>query len=135
MKIEALAILAIGALAAYKTFIWLKEAKCTPDPWGPEVEKALEQGEATPLCPHCLAPQEHVGWFCPECGATVGPFSNYLPTVYPFSVGDAVRAAVTGRLRPNPLIIIGYVLVALGFLSILAPVYLLFFFKNFQTKS
>jgi hypothetical protein len=82
MKIEALVILGVGAAALYRVWIWLKDAPYTPDPWGAEVGGALEDPKSAPVCPHCLIPQEHNGWFCPECGSTVGQFSNYLPAVY-----------------------------------------------------
>ncbi len=113
MKIEALVIIGVGAVAVYRVLLWLMEAARTPDPWGPEVEAEVEKEDAVPLCPHCLAPQKHNGWFCPECGSTVGQFGNYLPTVYIFSVGDAARSGI-GRLRKQPLLLVGYFLVALG---------------------
>jgi hypothetical protein len=128
--IGALAILGLLAAAIYAFRQWLLSCPRTPDPWGAEVEQAVEGEEAVPVCPHCLAPQEHNGWFCPECGATSGQYSNYLPTVYIFSIGEAVRAGVERRSRWTPFLVTGYILVAFAWFSILAPVYCLFLFLN-----
>ncbi len=54
---------ACGA-ACYGLVIWIKQAVPRPDPWGPEVEHALEELDPAPVCPHCLIPQEHNGWLC-----------------------------------------------------------------------
>ena len=135
MNIEVLVILGIGAAALYRLWIWLREAPCTPDPWGPEVGGALEDPESLPLCPHCLTPQEHIGWFCPECGSTVGQYSNCLPAVYIFSIGEAFRRGITERIRCNLLLITGYVLVTLSYFSLLAPIAWIFLFNNFHRTS
>ena len=132
MKIEALVILGVGAAVLYRVWIWLREAPYTPDPWGAEVGGALEDPESLPVCPHCLVPQEHNGWFCPECGSTVGQYSNWLPAVYIFSIGEAFRRGVTERMRNYPLIIMGYVLVTLSYFSLLAPIFWIFLFRNFR---
>ena len=130
MKIETFAIAVIVGLALYRILLWLMEAARTADPWGPEVKEALDKPDALPLCPHCLAPQDHNGWFCPECGSTVGRYSNYLPNVYIFSIGEAFRRGISERVRPRSLIVIGYALVSLCFLSVLAPIAWIFLFKR-----
>jgi len=128
--IVALALLGIAELALYRCFPWLQKGPRTPDPWGKEVEDALEQGEAPPLCHHCLAPQEHNGWFCPECGATVGPYAYYLPWVKAFSQGEVLRAGVNERFRHTPLIVTGFILLPLFLFLPLAPFYWFFLFRN-----
>ena len=124
-ELAGLVFLGLVCLVAYRAVRWVMEAKCTADPWGPEVDEALDRDEAAPLCHHCLTPQHHNGWFCPECGATVGPYSNYLPYVYLFSQGEVLRAGVTERLRHSPLIVLGYLLLSLGFFGVLWPLFLL----------
>ena len=79
--LAALVILGICGLTFYRLVLWVMEAPRVPDPWGKEIEDAVNHEGAVPLCHNCLAPQEHNGWFCPECGVTVGPYCNYLPFV------------------------------------------------------
>ncbi len=128
MKVESLVILALTALVLWRFIYWLMQAKRTPDPWGPEVQHELEDPESLPVCPHCLTRQDHNGWFCPKCGSTVGQYANYLPFVYVFSIGDALRWG-TGRAKSSFLLTLGYVLVGLAMLDsvmIAVPVYLFF---------
>lgn len=132
MKIEVLVILGVGAVALYRVWMWLRDAPYTPDPWGAEVGGALENPESLPVCPHCLTPQEHNGWFCPECGSTVGQYSNWLPAVYIFSIGDGFRRGITERIRSKLLIITGYVLVTLSYFLLLAPISWIFLFRNYR---
>jgi hypothetical protein len=133
-ELVALVILAILGMAIYRLVLWLTEAKRTADPWGDEIDKALDQDDAVPLCHHCLTPQQHNGWFCPECGATVGPYCNYLPFVYIFSQGEVLRAGVTERIRRSPLIVIGLVLLSLTMFAIAAPFYWFFLFKHLRQE-
>ena len=127
-----LVILGILGVALYRTIVWLAGAKRTADPWGEEIDKALEQDEAVPLCHHCFTPQQHQGWFCPECGATTGPYCNYLPYVYIFSQGEVLRAGVTERFGRRPIIVIGYLLFSLSMYFIAAPIYWFFLFRNLR---
>jgi len=131
-ELVAFVILAILGVAIYQLVQWLKEAKRTADPWGDEIDKALDEDDAVPLCHHCLTPQHHNGWFCPECGATVGPYCNYLPFVYIFSQGEVLRAGVTERIRRSPLIVIGLVLLSLTMFAIAAPFYWFFLFRHLR---
>ena len=130
-----LAILGLVAAFVYRFWQWLLACPKTPDPWGTEVEEAVEREEAVPVCPHCLTPQQHNGWFCPNCGSTSGQYGNYLPNVYIFSIGDAVRAGVQQRSQWSPLLVTGYVLIAIAYFSIFAPVYCLFLFLNRKRTS
>ena len=123
-----LAVLGLVGAAVYLFCRWLLACPRTPDPWGSDIEQAVEREDAVPVCAHCLAPQDHNGWFCPECGSTSGQYSNYLPFVYLFSIGDAVRAGVQQPNRWSPLLVVWLVLVAFAWLSILAPIYCVFLF-------
>ncbi len=131
----ALVLLGFVAAAIYMFVIWLMDARRTPDPWGEEVTNALESDEAVEVCHHCLTPQHHNGWFCPECGATVGNYCNYLPFVYVFSQGEVLRAGVMERLRPRALIVVGYVLLSLATLAVVAPVYWFWLYRNLHRTS
>jgi hypothetical protein len=128
--VALLGILVICVVVLYRFVVWIMEAPRTIDPWDKEMDEAVNDRAAVPLCHHCLTPQEHNGWFCPECGATVGPYSNYLPYIYVFSQGEVLRAGVRERLRRSWLITVGYVLVSLGMFAFAAPVYWFFLFKN-----
>jgi hypothetical protein len=120
----------LGCAAFYAFCKWLSATPRTPDPWEPEVEQAVQNEEAIAVCPHCLTPQAHTGWFCPGCGSVSGQYGNYLPSVYIFSIGEAVRVGVEQPNRWRALVTTGYVLIALGFFSVLAPVYCFFLFIN-----
>jgi len=132
MKVGVIVILGILVVVFYRILLWLMEAARTPDPWGPEVEGSLDGPEATPVCPHCLAPQVHNGWFCPECGSTVGPYCNWLPGVYIFSIGEAFRRGVAEPMRSKPLVIAGYILISLAYFSLLAPISWILLFVNLR---
>ena len=103
--IGALAILGLIGAAIYAFCQWLLACPRTPDPWGSDVERAVKGEKAVPVYPHCLTPQEHNGWFCPECGSTSGQYGNYLPNVYIVSIGDAVRAGVQQRNQWTPFFV------------------------------
>ncbi|HEY5910221.1 MAG TPA: hypothetical protein VJA21_06410 [Verrucomicrobiae bacterium] len=136
MELAALIILAATGLVIYRAVKWVMNAPRTADPWGPEVEGLANDDRAVPLCHHCFTPQEHNGWFCPECGCTVGPYCNYMPYVYIFSQGEVLRSGTMGSLRKGPLILAGYVLFSIAmFLEaapflLLAPVYWFLLFVN-----
>jgi hypothetical protein len=126
-------------LTIYRVMRWVMEAKRTPDPWGTGISEALDREDAVPICHHCLTEQEHSGWFCPHCGAIVGPYCNYMPYLYVFSQGELFRAGVTEHLRRSPLVAIGYFLASLGLFTLIAPLgwlmlpfYWIFLLSNFQ---
>lgn len=119
----------------YRLALWIRRAPRTDDPWGRDADEAVNHYGAIPLCHHCLTPQQHSGWFCPECGATVGPYCNYLPYVYIFSQGEVLRAGVSERMRRSRLITFGYVLLSLGMFAFAAPIYWFFLFRNLRRGS
>ena len=133
--VTALVILGVFGMAVYRLVLWIMQAPRTGDPWGKETEEAINQQEAVPVCLHCLTPQEHNGWFCPECGATVGPYCNYMPYIYIFSQGEVLRSGVTERIRRSRFIILGFVLFSLGMVAVAAPIYWFFLFKNLRRSN
>jgi len=130
--VTALVILGIFGVAIYRLVLWIMQAPRTGDPWGKETDEAVNQADAVPVCYRCFTPQEHNGWFCPECGATVGPYCNYMPYIYIFSQGEVLRAGVTERIRRSRLVTIGFVLFSLGMFAVAAPIYWFFLFKNLR---
>ena len=134
-KVQTLAVLVILGICGvviYRFVLWVMKAPRTVDPWGKETEEAVSDEKAVAVCLHCLAPQEHNGWFCPECGATVGPYCNYLPYIYIFSQGEVLRAGVTERIRRSKLITIGFLLFSSYMYVVAAPVYWFFLFRNLR---
>jgi len=125
-----LVLLGVLAVVLYLFIRWVMDAPRTPDPWDSDTEKQIEADDAVPICRHCLAPQNHSGWFCPECGATVGPYCNYMPYLYIFSQGEVLRAGTTEHLRRSALIVAGYLLMSLGSFAVVAPIYWFFLFRN-----
>lgn len=123
-------ILVVASAAFYLFCRWMLSGPRTADPWDSQLEKEVESDDAVPVCPHCLTPQEHSGWFCPECGSISGQYGNYLPSVYIFSIGEAARSGIYQAQRWNPLIAAGYILIAFGFFSLLAPIYCVLLFIN-----
>jgi hypothetical protein len=111
--IAVLVIFGISAVAVYRMILWVAEAPLTIDPWDKEIDAAANREDAIPLCHHCLTGQEHNGWFCPECGSTVGQYSNYMPYIYVFSQGELLRAGVTEKFRRSTLIRVGFMLFSL----------------------
>src|SRR5258708_33321196 len=99
--VTELVILVFSGIVIYGFILSVMDAACTADPWANEIEEEVNREEAVPLCHRCLAPQTHNGWFCPECGTTVGPYCNYLPYIYIFSQGELLRIGVTERIRSN----------------------------------
>ncbi len=134
MKIEVFLVCVVAALLVYRLWLWLLEwfrrAPVTPDPWDASVAQAIEDPDCPVLCHRCLTPQQHMGWFCPECGATVGPYANCLPFIYIFSEGEVLRNGVSQHVRWSALTVIGYVLFSVITYAIFAPVYLYWLFKN-----
>jgi len=133
--IAVLVVLAFSGVALYRFGLWVMAAPRTSDPWDRETEEAVHREEAVPLCHHCLTPQEHNGWFCPECGATVGPYCNYMPYIYIFAQGEVLRAGVTERIRRSRLITMGFVFFSLGMFAVAAPIYWFFLFRNLRRGS
>ncbi len=125
-----LVLLGLCAAAIYLFVVWVMNAPHTEDPWGKATEDEVQKEDAVPVCHRCFTPQEHSGWFCPECGAIVGPYCNYMPYLYIFSQGEVLRAGVTEHLRRNLLVVAGFVLVSLEMFMIAAPVYWFLLFRH-----
>src|SRR2546430_3117645 len=130
MTIELFIVLLAVLIISLRVWIWLREGTPKPDPWDTDIARAIEEDTAEPLCYHCLAPQKEIRWFCPECGAAVGPYNNYDPYLRVFSQGQLLRTGVLDHIPRRPLIIIGYIILPLAFFAIFAPIYWYFLFRN-----
>ena len=128
---------AIGAAtygAGYCAWQWFNKGDVHPDPWGPEIDQAIRSPEALPVCHHCFTPQEQETWFCPECGAAIGPYNNYMPFINLFSEGEVFRNGVDKHVGHNFVTVVGYLLASISAYMIFAPVYWYFLFKNLGHK-
>jgi hypothetical protein len=94
-----------------------------PNPWSDEDQEAVSQPEAVRICHRCLTPQEHVGWFCPECGAATGPYNNFMPFVNVFSTGEVLRAGTDGKTKFARWVYPVYFVVGLFEYFLFAPFY------------
>jgi hypothetical protein len=94
-----------------------------PHPWSIEIEEAVQQPDAVRICHHCLTPQEHLGWFCPECGAATGPYNNCMPFINIFSTGEVLRAGVNPKIRLASWVSPVYWIVGLFEYGIFTPLY------------
>ena len=110
------------------------ETPLTPDPWGAEIERKINQPEAVEVCHHCGTPQSSTAWFCPHCGVAVGPYNNLMPWVLVFSQGEVLRNGVIEKMRINALTMAGYFLYSLVSYLVFAPVFWVFLYRNLRNQ-
>ena len=84
----------------------------TPNPWPDELDEQVHAIDALPVCHRCFLPFEYhsQSYFCTDCGASIGPFNNYLPLHRYYAVGEVMRSAVGPEAVLTIPCIIGYVL-------------------------
>lgn len=121
---------AAGGLCAYG--IWTLARRLfggpkSPDPWDETVAAEIECESATPLCHRCLTPHHPSANFCPDCGATVGEFTNWLPYPYLFSIGHTLRIGTSGEFKRSRLTVMGFLLFSVVEYALFAPVYWILF--------
>ncbi|HEU5397436.1 MAG TPA: zinc ribbon domain-containing protein [Verrucomicrobiae bacterium] len=132
--VGAWGLVGLGGYFLWRLFVWQRQLPVPPDPWDAETEKRLHDPDAVELCHRCFTPNTSGGWFCKHCGAAVGPYNNLMPYIQIFSEGEVLRNGVNGRLRRSPLIVIGYLLMAVSFNIFFAPVFLFLFFRNLKRQ-
>ncbi len=106
---------------------WLKTP---PNPWPEELDEAMEKTDSKMICPRCSTPQSDRAWFCPKCGAAVGPYNNTMPFLYIFSTGEMLRAGTGSQLKKSPLVFVGFFWVGLTQYLLFAPLFLYRFIRN-----
>ncbi len=135
-KVVATGIAIVVALGLYRLFQHFRKLVPRPDPWESDVQAAVSEETARPICHRCLTDHDVNAWFCPKYGAAVGDYNNLLPYVQVFSEGEVLRNAISQRLRVNIITIVGFVLFTFclalmtGVGIVLAPFYLYLFFRN-----
>jgi hypothetical protein len=118
-----LAIAILLCLGLWRLIRWLFSGTPPPDPWSDEVAAEIAKDDAVPLCHRCLAPHDSRVDFCPECGAPVGAYTNWLPYPYLFSIGHTLRIGASGDFRRSPLTIAGFLCLGIVEYALFAPVY------------
>lgn len=129
-KIAIFGLLFLGGAGIYGFVHWLFSGPRSADPWSEEVEKGLESDEAQPLCHRCLHPHSPEADFCPNCDATVGQYTNWLPYPYIFSLGDTLRLGTAGAFHRTFITELGLVILSLAEYTIFAPLYWIFLFQR-----
>ena len=86
-------------LGLWRLIHWLFDGPQRSDPWSDEVATEIAKDDAVPLCHRCLSPHDSLVDFCPDCGAPVGPYTNWLPYPYLFSIGHTLRIGASGDFR------------------------------------
>ena len=93
-----MAAVAAGAALAIVVLIRLRQmaAAAPPDPWPAEVDRAIREKDAIPVCVNCLQPQSGHQWFCPQCAHPSGEFVATMPYLTAFVNGALFRQGVMG---------------------------------------
>lgn len=107
----------------------------TPNPWSDELDAAVRMPDAVPVCHHCTTPCDLPAWFCPSCGAAIGPYNNILPFVRIFSLGEALRSGVGPEAHFTPFRAAAYVCLGLVQYQLFAPLYFFRLFSNHRRLS
>jgi hypothetical protein len=101
-----------------------------PNPWPDELDIAVRAPDAIPVCHHCTTPCDVPVWFCPSCGAAVGPYNNVMPYIYIFSIGEALRSGVGPEAHFTPFRVVAYIVVGFSEYVIFAPIYYICLYMN-----
>jgi len=123
MVVGILGIAILVCFVLWRFIRWLFSGPPRPDPWSDEVAAEVAKDDAVPLCHRCLAPHDSHVDFCPDCGAPVGPYTNWLPYPYLFSIGHTLRIGASGDFRRSPLTIAGFFCLGIAEYALFAPVY------------
>ena len=92
-------------------------------PWPEELNEEVAAADSLRVCHRCFAEQNHLGWFCQECGAATGPYNNSMPFVNIFSMGEVFRAGVRPDVKRSKATGVGYLLFSLAEYFIFFPFY------------
>lgn len=112
----------LGAVIASRLRAW-RMAFDTPNPWPDEVDRAVRSPEAVPVCHRCITPCDRPVWFCPSCGASIGPYNNILPFIRIYALGEVLRSGVGPSARFTRLTVPGYLFLGIQHVWFLAPFY------------
>jgi hypothetical protein len=121
----------LGEIISSRIRAWWRSCD-KPDPWPGELDVAVRSPDAIPVCHHCTTPCDLPVWFCPSCGAAVGPYNNVMPFITNFSVGEALRSGVGPEANFTPFETTAYVAVGLMEYTVFAPIYFIQLYRNYR---
>lgn len=123
MQVAILVLVVLAAAGVVGLIGWVRRAAVAPEPWDANVTAELAREDAVPLCHRCLTPHHPMAYFCPECGAPVGAYTNCMPFLYLFSIGHTLRIGTSGEFRRSPLTVAFFFLLGLAQYTLFVPVY------------
>ena len=130
LLVGAFGLFALFCCGCWAFIRWVSKGPSTPEPWDDQVAAEIAKDETPPLCHRCLTPHHPLANFCPDCGAPVGTYTNWLPYPYLFSIGHALRTGTSGNFKRSPLTIIGFFVFSLAEYAFFAPLYWFMFLRN-----
>ncbi len=133
-RVGVLAITIVLCIGLWMLIRWLFSGSPRPDPWSDDVAAEIAKDDAVPLCHRCLAPHDSWVDFCPDCGAPVGPYTNWLPYPYLFSIGHTLRIGASGDFRRSPLTIAGFLCLGIAEYALFAPIYWIVLLKGLSVR-
>ncbi|MCW5553689.1 MAG: hypothetical protein KIS67_16210 [Verrucomicrobiae bacterium] len=123
MQVAILVLVVLAAAGVMGLIGWVRRAAVAPEPWDANVAAELAREDAVPICHRCLTPHHAMSYFCPECGAPVGAYTNCMPFLYLFSIGHTLRIGTSGEFRRSPLTVAFFFLLGLAQYTLFVPVY------------
>ena len=132
--VVVLAIAILLCVGLWRLIRWLFSGHPPPDPWSEEVAAEIAKDDAVPLCHRCLAPHDSQVDFCPECGAPVGSYTNWLPYPCLFSIGHTLRIGSSGDFRRSPLTIAGFFCLGIVEYALFVPIYWFMLLKGLSVR-
>jgi len=130
LLVGILAVIILVGFGLWALLEFLRRKPAQPDPWNEGIATEIESEEAVPLCHRCLTAHESSADFCPNCGAAVGQYTNWLPYPYLFSVGHTLRIGTSGEFRRSPLTVFGFFLFSLAEYTLFVPIYWIVFLRK-----
>ena len=121
----------LGEIITSRFREWIRSFE-RPNPWPDELDIAIRAPDAVPICHHCMTPCDFPAWFCPTCGAAVGPYNNTMPYIYIFSIGEALRSGVGPEANLTPFRATAYVVMGLMQYWVFAPLYFIRLYRNYR---
>jgi hypothetical protein len=128
--VGSLAILTLIGVAVWRVVKWISRTEVKADPWDETVAAEVARDDAVPLCHHCLSPHDPATDFCPDCGAPVGRYTNWLPYPQLFAIGYVLRTGTSGEFKRSPITLLGFILFALTEYALFVPVYWILFVRR-----